>query len=272
MLQSRFEVLGISCKRRGISFARATLRRKVVRIGLLAVALGVTTLFAALGMWQLDRAAQKRAVFAEFERRGNAPEVDLNQRGVDDGAALPGHRTTAAGRYRAVTILLDNQVHRGRAGYLVYTAFELDGRKQSVLVNRGWIRAAADRSQAPELATPTSSQQLGGLLSPPPQGGLRLAGFEVIEPLADGMWRVQTIDFDGLTATLGMQLLPITVLLDGDEPYGFVRAWTPPGGARGELTDETRHLGYAFQWFALAVTVVVVSLVLTLRSLKVDTP
>ena len=41
-----------------------------MRIGLLVAALSVTVLFAALGMWQLDRAAQKRVMFAEFERRG----------------------------------------------------------------------------------------------------------------------------------------------------------------------------------------------------------
>src|ERR671918_698268 len=112
-----------------------------MRIGLLVAALSVTALFAALGMWQLDRAAQKRVMFAEFERRGNMLEVDLNQPGVDHSAALGGRRAAAAGRYRGTTILLDNQVHRGRAGYLVYTAFELNGRKESVLVNRGWIPA-----------------------------------------------------------------------------------------------------------------------------------
>ena len=58
----------------------------------------------------------------------------------------------------------------------------------------------------------------------------------------------------------------MTVLLDGDAPYGFVRDWTPPG------SDETRHLGYAFQWFAMAVTVVIVTVVVTLRSGKASTP
>jgi surfeit locus 1 family protein len=217
-------------------------------------------------MWQLDRAAQKRVMFAEFERRSNAPEIDLNQSAVAHSAVLTGRWATAEGRYRGATILLDNQVHRGRAGYLVYTAFELNGRKGSVLVNRGWIRASADRSRVPELATPTVSQRLEGRLSPPPQGGLRLKGSNLIEQLANGIWRVQAIDFVGLTATLGVELLPITVLLDDDAPYGFVRAWTPPG------SDETRHLGYMFQWFAMAVTVVVVTVVLMLRSGKADTP
>ena len=237
-----------------------------MRIGLLVASLSVTALFVALGMWQLDRAAQKRLMFAEFERRNNASEIDLNQPAAAHSAILMGRRVAAAGHYRGTTILLDNQVHRGRAGYLVYTAFELNGRKESVLVNRGWIRASADRSRAPELATPTVSQRLEGRLSPPPKGGLRLEGSNLIEQLADGMWRVQAIDFVGLTANVGVELLPITVLLDDDAPYGFVRAWTSPG------SDETRHLGYMFQWFALAVTVVVVTVILTLRSGKADTP
>lgn len=233
--------------------------RKSVRVGLLAVALIVMALFIALGIWQLDRAAQKRTTFSEFERRGNAPQVDLNQRGVDDAAELQGYRTAAAGRYLGITVLLDNQMHQGRAGYLVYTGFKLDGRQESVLVNRGWINAGADRSRAPELVTPIVSQRLEGRLSQPPQTGLRLKGSDLIEPLAAGMWRVQAIDFTALTATVGEELLPITVLLDVNAPGGFVRAWMPPG--RGE----SRHLGYALQWFAMAVTVMVVTLVLTLR-------
>ena len=84
---------------------------KVMKIGLLVAALCVTALFVALGVWQLDRAEQKRVMFAEFERRGNTAEADLNQQGVDYSAALAGRQAAAAGRYRGATILLDNQVH-----------------------------------------------------------------------------------------------------------------------------------------------------------------
>jgi len=84
-----------------------------MKIGLLVAALCVTALFVALGVWQLG-AEQKRVMFAEFERRGNTAEVDLNQQGVDYSAALAGRQAAAEGRYRGATILLDNQVHRGR--------------------------------------------------------------------------------------------------------------------------------------------------------------
>jgi surfeit locus 1 family protein len=143
----------------------------------------------------------------------------------------------------------------------VYGALALNARNQSVLVNRGWLGAGPDRGQPPEVVTPPGSQQLEGQLSLPPQGGIRLAGSEVIEPFGHGMWRVQAIDFDALSAVIGAELLTVTVVLLGDDAaYG--------GSARGAPSGESRHLGYAFQWFALAVTVVVVAAVLTLRAGK----
>jgi surfeit locus 1 family protein len=91
---------------------------------------------------------------------------------------------------------------------------------------------------------------------------LRFEGSELIERMTDDMWRVQHIDFPGLVTSLGEDLLVITLLLDNDAPAGFIRAWTPPG------SDEARNLGYAFQWFAMALAVMVIAVVITLRSYK----
>lgn len=242
---------------------QAEVRRKTVSIGLLGVAVCVAILFTALGIWQLNRAAQKRADFSEFERRG-ATEINLDQTSVVSAKLLAGHPTTVTGRFIGPTILLDNQIQEGRAGYLVYSVFALDSLSANLLVNRGWVTAEADRSRAPELDTPAINLSLQGRLSEPPQSGLRLAGSDNIEYLTDNVWRVQNIDFSVLTSAMasgiGGELLPITLLLDENAPAGFVREWLPPGG------DEDRHLGYAFQWFALAVTVLVVSAILTWRS------
>jgi surfeit locus 1 family protein len=241
---------------------QATARRPVVSIGLLALALVLSALLIALGMWQLQRAEEKRTTLAEFERRGTAAIVDLNRTDNDDAGTLAGYRATATGYYLDFNILLDNQLHQGRTGYLVYTVFELDDRNPSILVNRGWIGAEADRSQAPRFDTPTTSQRLDGRLSQPPATGLRFEGSELIERMTDDMWRVQHIDFPGLITSLGEDLLVITLLLDNDAPAGFIRAWTPPG------SDEARNLGYAFQWFAMALAVMVIAVVITLQSYK----
>ena len=239
-------------------------RRKIVSLGLLVFALFLSALFIELGMWQLDRAEQKREILAEFERRGDSSEVDLNRVGAEDSLTLSGYYATVTGRYIPPIILLDNQVLQGRAGYFVYTAFRINGREQNLLVNRGWIPAGADRSRVPEFNTPITEQRLLGRLSQPPQQGLRLANSDLIDPIADDIWRVQEIDFIVLTENVSEKLIPITLLLDTEANDGFVRNWTPPG------TDEARHLGYAFQWFALAATVVVVSMVILLRSHKAE--
>ena len=224
----------------------------------LAAALGAAGLFCGLGLWQLDRAAGKRAASEDFERKQAAPQVDLNTGAV--GPAAAGHRATADGHFLEQTILLDNQLHGGRAGYLVYSTFALDGRHERVLMNRGWIDAGPDRGRIPQLRSHTVDQRLSGRLSGPPQVGLRLQGDDWIEPLASATWRVQAIDFDRLTQTLGAELLPITLLLDPDPQSGLQREWAAPG------SGEQRHLGYAFQWFALAAAVVIVAAVIVLRA------
>lgn len=234
--------------------------RKVASFGLLVGALVLCSLFTVLGLWQLDRAGQKRTSFEEFESRGVAAKIDLNHINAADSANLSGYRATVNGQYRDTNIILDNQIHQGRAGYLVYTVFEPDGGDQRILVNRGWLRADSERSHSPEFNTPASSQRLEGRLKQPPQTGLRFEGSDLIERMTDNMWRVQVIDFAVLAAELDVELFPITLLLGDDGGDGFVREWTPPG------SDEARHLGYAFQWFAMAMTVVVVAAILMLRS------
>jgi surfeit locus 1 family protein len=49
------------------------------------------------------------------------------------------------------------------------------------------------------------------------------------------------------------------VLLDPGEPDGYVRNWSAPG------FPPMRHLGYAVQWFALALTLAVIYVVTNLR-------
>ena len=56
-----------------------TIDRRKVSLGLLVFALFLSALFTRLGIWQLDRAEQKRETLAEFERRADASELDLNR-------------------------------------------------------------------------------------------------------------------------------------------------------------------------------------------------
>lgn len=212
----------------------------------------------ALGFWQLDRAAQKEAMSSQFEQRSGAPALDLAValgQGADAGQ-LRWRRVRAEGRWSpGPTVLLDNQVHGGRAGYHVLTPFSLSDRPYTLLVNRGWVPAGPDRRQPPQLTEPVGPASLEGVLAPPPQGGVRLAE-ERAEPLGPNLFRVPRLELAPAPPAPSLALL---LYLDPGVPEGFLRQWRAPGVGR------ERHLAYAFQWFSLAAALLVIYVALGLR-------
>ena len=107
---------------------------------LLAIAVCAATV--SLGNWQTRRAVEKRDLASRFERAGREPPVPVS------ASAMPPERLVfkqlvARGEFLPqFTVLLDNKVYKGRAGYFVVTPLRLSGSTLHVLVNRGWIAGA----------------------------------------------------------------------------------------------------------------------------------
>lgn len=206
--------------------------------------------FAVLGNWQLGRAAEKRALAADFARAGPALELP------PDGALLPRYqRVQARGRYDAGRqFLLDNRSHAGAAGVEVLTPLLLaDG--GAVLVNRGWLPFGADRARLPDVAVDADPRSVAGRVSGLPRAPVELAA----PPAADWPRLVNYPKHEELAAMLGRELRPGMILLDPAEPDGYARDWSVTG------TSPERHLGYAVQWFALAATAAAIWIALSLK-------
>ena len=217
----------------------------------LPLLLGVLVL-ARLGAWQLGRAAEARALAAAFAQ------------GAGEPAALPPAARAGVMRYARVRLtghyvparqfLLDNMTHDGRAGYRVLTPFAADG-GALVLVDRGWLPQGPTRAALPEVAVDEDPRSLTGRIDVLPRPGLRLGGGE-----GRGWPRLVSYPTDAeLAHALDRPLYPGLVLLDSAERDGYVRDWRPGG-----LAPE-RHVGYALQWFALALTLLVAGVVLAFR-------
>ncbi len=221
----------------------------------------LVALLCWLGFWQLDRAAQKRSLGALYAERAALSPVVLNraQGPRTREEAMAWRRVEATGSYDgAFQILLDNQVVAGIAGYFVFTPFRFEGEDAWVLVNRGWVAAGPDRRVVPEVLVPSGVVTLRGVAKPPPEIGLVL-GEPMLEALAPGTYRAPLIDRVWLSDQMGRDLLPYVVRLDPAMADGFLREWRVPG------TGEARHLGYAFQWFALAVTLFLIYVFVNLK-------
>ena len=220
------------------------------RVPATLAAVAAAILFSVLGDWQLGRAAEKRALAADFARQDAAQDI----RSVPaDGPRYP--RVFARGQYDADhQFLLDNRVHAGRAGVHVLTPMRLaDG--STVLVNRGWQPFGATRTDLPEVAVSDEVRTIHGRLDRLPRPPIELEGVE-----ATGWPRLmQYPNADKLGAALGRELYDGMILLDPAEPDGFVREWTVPG------SGPDRNLGYAVQWFAFAALAIAIWLALSLK-------
>lgn len=207
-------------------------------------------LFATAGAWQLGRAAQKRAMAADFA--GGGPALEWRQLPPD---APRYQRVSIRGHYDpARQFLLDNMSHESVAGLQVLTPLVLDD-GSAVLVNRGWLPWGPTRDALPDLAVDGGKRTVVGRIDELPKPGIWLKA-----PPASGWPRlVQYPRMDELAAALGRELAPRQVLLDAAATDGYVREWTVPG------TPVDRHLGYAVQWFAFAAVAAAIWLVLGFR-------
>ena len=217
-------------------------------------------LLIRLGFWQLDRAEEKQALQTRYQDQISAEPVNLGQAARHSGQAqhMYWRRCILTGSYDPqVLYLLDNQVWRGVVGYQVFSRFVLpDG--ASVLVDRGWVAATGSRSEAPEIHTTTEPVTLTGVAKPAPVSGIRLKS-DVAEKLGGNLVRVQRIDLAQIGAHNNWKLLPYVVRLDPPATDGMSWNGTAPGFGR------ERHLGYAFQWFALATTLLVIYIVVNMK-------
>jgi surfeit locus 1 family protein len=222
-------------------------------IGLTVLLFLLAAAFARLGAWQLERMAQKEALFARFDA---APELPLGEAIRADARFA---RVHAWGRFDTKRhLLLDNRIHQGRAGVHVLTPFITeDGR--TVLVNRGWLPLAPDRRVLPEVPTDGAPRAISGRLNRLQSTGPRLGSADVLRP--DSWPQLVTwLDHDPIERALGADLETWLVQLDAAQPDGFAgRDWKPA------TMPPATHGAYALQWFSLAAAAVIIWLLLGLR-------
>jgi surfeit locus 1 family protein len=205
-----------------------------------------------LGFWQLDRAEQKRALLSEYEAAGHAGTVIRLEPGVESYQDFAYQSATASGQYDAAhQFLLDNRTYQGRAGYHVLTPLRLHGTGAAVLVNRGWIPLGNGRSELPDPPAVAGEVSVLGRVKPPVSNTFTLGEEEVRRGWP---YRIQRVDTVRLAGELGYPLLPVVLLLDPQEPAGFVRDWRPLH------FGPERNVGYAVQWFGLAAVLAVIYL------------
>ena len=215
----------------------------------LATVVGVI-FFSFLGVWQLQRAEVKNQILFENEQRKNNVPLGLSLP-VNDPSTLRFQRVQLQGKYLSSRqFVLDNQILQHQVGYNILTPFILDHSTAVVLVDRGWVPLRKSRAELPNISIDEQSRSIIGSVYVPFGTPFHLGGIDNGETTWPRL--IQYLDFTSLEDRLELKLLPLTVRLEAHQEGGFKTAWP-----LFSFTPK-RHFAYAVQWFALAITVLVI--------------
>ncbi len=187
-----------------------------------------------LGLWQWERAADKRDYLA---RLAAAPHLEAPEQTPPEGSRL-----TLRGEFLTEhTLFLDNRTRDGRLGVAALTPLRgEDGRLW--LVQRGFLATGPDR-ETPEVSTPAGPVVVEGRWQAAgdsaPLFGLNREG-----------QRLQRID---LAAWSELSGFAHAGWVHQEAGSGALKPWWEPS-----VMPPSRHVGYAVQWWGLALAALAV--------------
>lgn len=217
------------------------------------VTLLLLPLFVYLGYWQLDRMHQKQILEQAIEQSADSflQSEDVDLKLIEHHfAQFQYQMVSLTGTFLTHNpILLDNQILDKQAGYRVLVPFLLANHPYLILIDRGWIPQTENRNTLPMISTRTQKITLTGhLIQIKP--GLILQK-DIISKTPSWPIRVQSIDYQALSAALNRPLLQFVVQLSRGQPDSFKIL------PLNISMSSNRHLGYAIQWFTIAFAVLV---------------
>jgi surfeit locus 1 family protein len=214
-----------------------------------------SALCARLGIWQLDRLAQRRAFNEHYLLMSTMSPLTLKTAPQEDLTSMEYRAVVVTGTFDFEhQVALRNRYHGDQYGYHLLTPLILsDG--TAVIVERGWIPAEGN-------ATPVDWRKYDQPGEQTIFGQIRLGQAKpdlggVPDPeLAPGQTRLDfwnIVNLERISLQVPNKLLPVFIQPNPDE----TRAEPPyPYQPEIEIT-EGPHFGYALQWFTFALILLV---------------
>lgn len=213
------------------------------------VTLAGLVLFVKLGLWQAGKAEVRTAEIAQFTARAHLGPFALTSSAVNP-AELQDAPVVVKGVFEAQTqFYVDNRQENGIPGVHVVTPLRIDGSDTRVLVNRGWIAwPGGSRKALPTVQTPTGVVALEGIASVPVN-----KNFLLMPEHAESLPRLwPRLDLERFKAEQRYPVQPLVLLQTSqDSGPALVRHWPPPEDR------VARHQSYAYQWFGMALALLV---------------
>jgi cytochrome oxidase assembly protein ShyY1 len=222
---------------------------------ILLFALFFLPLLVSLGFWQLQRAEEKQQILDRYQTNRQLPPLTLARELDSDRDQQYRRAQLEVEIDNSRVIILDNRVKYGRPGYEILQVARLSGEpsglSKKLLVNRGWVPASLDRNQLPDYPTMDGSLPLRGFLYRTLRGGYQLD--DGITTLETGATRVGWISVERAERLWGEDFFPYQLRLDRDSLAALDTGWPTVS------VQPQKHTAYAVQWFAMALTLLLLT-------------
>jgi cytochrome oxidase assembly protein ShyY1 len=212
-----------------------------------------------LGLWQLDRAAEKTQLqnnFAHMQQIAPTSIENIAIAGLEtDAIRLQNRQVALTGEYlneRSLYVIY--QPHAEQIGYEIVTPFKPVSDDLLVLVSRGWTAAVPYAALTEKLPDIIGERRLTGqIYVPGPSMATKLNNIKEIKwPLL-----IRYLNIAELGPLFDLPVFPYVIRLNEGQPGVLVRHWP------AVMVDTGRNISYALQWFAMAIAVIIVSLILS---------
>jgi cytochrome oxidase assembly protein ShyY1 len=204
------------------------------------VVLVLLPLMVFLGFWQLSRGQEKQALLQSYAERRAAQPLSVAQLAAVADPAF--RRVQLRGEFDAGhSVLLDNRMRDGKAGVELLQPFHDQASGQWLLLNRGWL-PWPDRRTPPAFTTPDQPLNINAWVYVAPG-----ETFQLHADQAAAQWpRLLTaLHPQALWAELERSGFAFELRAEAG-PATYETQW--PVVAMGP----EKHVGYAVQWFAMA--------------------
>jgi cytochrome oxidase assembly protein ShyY1 len=205
-------------------------------------------LFIFLGYWQLGRMELKKELQQNLYNQQQAFPLQIS---------TLNHSTTQRFKSLEVSghfineqpILLDNQHYKGQIGYRVIMPFKVQNPTGNfyplLLIDRGWVPMGPNRNELPHIQAIHGEIMLRGIINDPPKPFV----LENPDSQKNNTFPlvVQTLDFNTLGIQLKQSVFPFLLQLQNQQSAYAYQILPISFGMM-----PTRHLGYAIQWFVMA--------------------
>ena len=220
------------------------------RLLLLGCFLAAALACARLGLWQVHRLRERRAVNAAALAAQSKPPVMIKE-GEASGAGLIDRRVVASGRYDDDhTIILRGRVYQGVPGVEIVSPLLLHAGRSAVLVNRGFVPTPDAFTVEPDSLREPGTVRVEGIALP-----IRSGGGALLQQGDESTWA--QLDLDALRARLPYPISTVYIRQSPDSTLPrFPRRLEPLS------LDDGPHLSYAIQWFSFSVMALVFGVVL----------